>query len=284
MRLATVTGLLAGGALLNAAVVAPRRLRVRVLPVAVPDWPAGLDGLRVALVSDLHAGAPWVGLDRVRAVVAAVRSAQPDLILLLGDHLADVRFGSHLDAGPVAAELAGLLHAGVPVLGVLGNHDWYAGGERVRAALEAAGLPVLEESARPVLDDRLWVAGVGDLWERSPSVDRALAAVPAGAPVLLMTHNPDVVVDVPASVQLVVAGHTHGGQVTLFGRPLHAVSERSGNRWTRAGWYGPDRLYVTAGIGSSLLPLRSVPPEIPVLVLTRDQAACTREGRVLNLT
>ena len=124
----------------------------------------------------------------------------------------------------------------------------------------------LEESAVPVLDGRLWIAGVGDLWERSPSVERALADIPAGAPVVLLTHNPDVVDDVPASVQLVLAGHTHGGQVAVRGRPLHRLSERSANRWT-SGWYADQRMFVTAGVGSSLVPLRSVTPEVPVLVL-----------------
>jgi predicted MPP superfamily phosphohydrolase len=202
----------------------------------------------------------------VRGVVDAVVDARPDLILLLGDHVADVTFGKHLEAGPVAQALAGLLRADVPVVGVLGNHDWYAGGWKVRAALEAAGLPVLEESAVPVLDGRLWIAGVGDLWEREPSVARALAHVPADAPVLLLTHNPDVIADVPPSVLLSVAGHTHGGQVAVRGRPLHHVSERTANRWTR-GWYAEQRLFITAGVGSSLIPLRSVTPEVPVLVL-----------------
>ena len=267
MRLRTMAGLVTGAWLLDAAVLTPRRLRVHDVPLAVPGWPLALDGLRVALVGDLHAGCPWVDLDRVRVVVDAVVAARPDLVLLLGDHVADVRFGHHLEAGPVARALAGLLRLGVPVVGVLGNHDWYAGGWRMRAALEAAGLPVLEEAAVPVLDGRLWVAGVGDLWERSPSVERALAGVPEGAPVLLMTHNPDVVAEVPSSVALVVAGHTHGGQVAFGGRPYHRVSERTGNRWSRGAWYPDDRLYVTAGIGTSLVPLRSVTPEVPILVL-----------------
>lgn len=267
MRLRSVAVLGVGGLLLDAAVLAPRRFRLFEAPLTVPGWPASLHGLRVALIGDLHAGAPWVDLARVRAVVDAVVDARPDLVLLLGDHVADVTFGTHLEPGPVARELAGLLRADAPVLGVLGNHDWYAGGWRMRAALEDAGLPVLEDAAVPVLDGRLWVAGVADLWEREPSVAAALAHVPADAPVLLMTHNPDVVADVPPSVQLVVAGHTHGGQVALRGRPYHRVSERTGNRYTRPRWYAEERLYVTAGIGSSLIPLRSVTPEVPVLVL-----------------
>ena len=265
MRLVPAAALGLLGAVVHATVVAPRRLRVRDLPLPLPGWPAALDGLRVAVVGDVHAGSPWVDLARVTAVVDRVVAARPDLVVLLGDHLADVAGGRHLEPEPVAEVLAGLLRAG-PVVGVLGNHDWYAGGRRVRRALEAVGLPVLEESAVPVLDGRLWVAGVGDLWERSPDVGAALAGVPDGAPTILLTHNPDCVVDVPAHVPLVLAGHTHGGQIRVLGRGVHRLSERSGNRWTH-GWYAEQRLYVTAGIGSSTVPLRTVAPEVPVLVL-----------------
>ena len=250
---------------LDATVRTPRRLLVRDVPLAVPGWPAELDGLRVAVVGDLHAGSPAVGLRRLGQVVQQVVDARPDLVVLLGDHLADVWLGTHLHPEQVADVLAGLREV-APVVGVLGNHDWYAGGHRVRRALEAAGLPVLEESAVPLLDGRLWVAGVSDLWERTPSVERALADVPAGAPVVLLTHNPDVVLDVPPHVQLVLAGHTHGGQVRVLGRGVHTISERTGNRLT-AGWFASERLYVTAGVGASIAPVRTVLPEVPVLVL-----------------
>ena len=269
MRASRVLGSAVGlgllGAVLNATVRTPRRLVVRDVPLAVPGWPAELDGLRVAVVADLHAGAPVMGLERLGRVVQQVVDARPDLVVLLGDHLADVWLGTHLHPEQVADVLAGL-RAAAPVVGVLGNHDWYAGGHRVRRALEAAGLPVLAESAVPLLDGRLWVAGVSDLWERTPSVERALADVPAGAPVVLLTHNPDVVLDVPPHVQLVLAGHTHGGQVRVLGRGVHTISERTGNRLT-AGWFASERLYVTAGVGASIAPVRTVLPEVPVLVL-----------------
>ncbi len=243
----------------------PRRLRLPEVPLAVPGWPSALDGLRIAVVADLHVGAPWVSLPRLAALVDRVVTARPDLVLLLGDHLADVRLGRRLDPRPVADVLAGLRAAG-PVVGVLGNHDWTVDGEAVRAALSAVGLPVLEESATPVLDGRLWVAGVGDLWTRRPHVPTALAAVPAGAPTLLLTHNPDVVLDVPDTVALVLAGHTHGGQLSVLGRPVHRISRRHGNRW-RAGWYPDERLYVSSGVGTSTLPLRTVVPMVPVLTV-----------------
>lgn len=266
-RLAAVGGLALATAVLDAAVVTPRRLQIPDVPLSLTRWPASLDGMRVAVIGDLHAGSPWVGLHRVRALVERVVAARPDLVLLLGDYLADVAFGAHLEPEPLARVLAGLTSAGAPAVAVLGNHDWYAGGRRVRRAFEAAGLPILEESAISVLEGRLWIAGVGDLWERSPSVPAALTGIPAGAPILVLTHNPDVVEDVPDSVSLVLAAHTHGGQVRVLGRGVHRVSERSGNRWSR-GWYPQERLYITSGIGTSIVPLRTVTPEVPILVLS----------------
>jgi predicted MPP superfamily phosphohydrolase len=265
LRVLQVVGAAVAALALDLTVVTPRRLRVHDVPLAVPDWPADLDGLRVAVVGDVHAGSPWFGLDRVRSIVQRVADARPDLVLLLGDYMVDVTFGVHHDPRDVAAALAGLKDV-APVVGVLGNHDWDADGVRVRRAFEQAGLPMLEEEAVAVLDGRLWIAGVGDLWRRKPSVPKALAAVPADATVLLLTHNPDVVVKVPASVPLVLAGHTHGGQVRLFGKVLHTISKRSGNRWSH-GWYAQDRLFVTAGLGTSKWPIRNVTPEVPVLVL-----------------
>jgi predicted MPP superfamily phosphohydrolase len=250
---------------LDLTVVTPRRLRVRDVPLAVPGWPAELDGLRVAVVGDVHVGSPWFGLERVRSIVQRVADAEPDLVLLLGDYMVDVTFGVHHDPRQVADALVGLRDV-APVVGVLGNHDWDADGVRVREAFEAAGLPILEESAVPVLDGRLWIAGVGDLWRRRPSVPQALASVPADATVVLLTHNPDVVLKVPPSVPLVLAGHTHGGQVRLLGRVLHTISKKTGNRWSH-GWYPGDRLFVTPGLGTSKWPVRNVVPEVPVLVL-----------------
>lgn len=265
VRYLQLTGVALGALVAHAGVVQPRRLRVHEVPLAVPGWPRELDGLRVAVVGDVHVGSPWFPPDRVRRVVQRVVDAAPDLVVLLGDHMVDVTWGTVHDPQVVAEALSGL--AALPVVGVLGNHDWDAGGEQVRAALEAVGLPVLEESAVPMLDGRLWIAGVGDLWRRMPSPAKALAGVPADAPVILLTHNPDVVLKVPASVPLVLAGHTHGGQVRIRNRVLHTISAQHGNRWSH-GWYPTERLFVTGGLGTSKWPVRNVVPEVPILVLS----------------
>lgn len=246
------------------------RLVTREVPLRLPRWPAGLDGVRAAVVADLHAGCPGVPLLGVRAVVERVAAAAPDLVLLLGDYLADVPGGSHLDPYAVADALAPLVDV-APHAAVLGNHDWYAGGHRVTAALERAGITVLADAALPVAvrGRAVWLAGIDDLWEGRPSVSAALADVPAAAPVLLLSHNPDGVLAAPDRVALTVSGHTHGGQVAFGRHPLYRISPFTGNRFVRGAYDVDGRpLYVSPGIGTSTVPWRlGVPPEVTVLAL-----------------
>lgn len=269
----TGAGLLAGlavGVAVEARLLQPRRLVTRETELVLPRWPDRFDGLRVALVADVHVGSPGVPPRALPRLVRAVAAAGPDIILLLGDYLADVRGGAHIDPGEVARGLAPLT-AVAPLAAVLGNHDWYAGGYRVGAALRKEGVTVLEDAALPVRvrGHDLWLAGVGDLWERAPDVPAALRDVPESAPVIMLAHNPDCVLDVPPRVSLTVAGHTHAGQIAPLGRPLYSVSPFTRNRFVR-GFYetGGSPLYVSPGIGTSLLPIRfGVVPEITILRL-----------------
>jgi predicted MPP superfamily phosphohydrolase len=263
---------LAGAALgTYAAWVEPRRLVVRRHRLAVPGWPRALDGLRVALVSDLHSGAPHVKPDRVEAVAARVRAEAPDLALLLGDFVDPAgMLATEVERTEIATALSDL-GARMGTFAVLGNHDWRHGGERMRAALTGAGIPVLENDALPVPEARaaLWVAGVADEISRIADVAAALAPVPAGAAVLLLSHDPDVFPRVPRHVALTVAGHTHGAQINLPLLRSAVIPSRYGARYSDGHVVEDGRhLYVTAGVGTSGLPLRFLaPPEVAVLTL-----------------
>jgi predicted MPP superfamily phosphohydrolase len=251
----------------------PRSERIRERELALRAWPPALDGLRVALVSDLHAGAPHVDEERIERVVAAVGDERPDLILLLGDYVGeDVLFGSAV-APEAVAERLGALRAPRGVVAVLGNHDWRHDGPRVRAALLAAGIPVLENDARPA-GEGLWLAGVEDSRHRRPDVERALAGVPDGAPVILLSHDPDLFPQVPARVALTVSGHLHGGQVgiPLLRRPF--LPSRFGERYARGHKVeGGRHLFVTTGLGTTGWPVRLLaPPEIVILRLRQGAA------------
>lgn len=273
-RRALAAAAAAGGAALAwAAWIEPRLIVTRTCVLRLPGWPAALDGLRVALVSDLHAGAPHVDEERVAKVAERVNRRAPDLVCLLGDFIDPaVALARWVPPEAVAARLAGL-RAPLGAIAVLGNHDWEHGGERVAAALGANGIPVLEEEVRAVehRGTRLWIAGLSDSRHRSPDPEATLAGVPESEPILVLSHDPDVFPRVPARAALTLSGHTHGGQVNVPGLRERVIPSHHGMRYA-AGHVveGGRHLYVTSGVGTSGLPIRwARPPEIVVLTLRR---------------
>ncbi len=249
----------------------PARCRVRVHELAPSGWPQELSGLRVALLADFHVGAPRNGLDKLRRAVALTNAAAPDLILLGGDYVIHgVLGGAFVEPRDIAAVLAGL-SAPLGVYAVLGNHDWWLGARRVRAALEDAGIPVLENRCVEIERNgaRFWLAGISDLLESPISLERALRVIPKDGPILVLTHNPDLFPEIPARVSLTLAGHTHGGQVHIPGLGRLIVPSKYGQRYAALHVVEDGRhLFVTPGLGVSVLPLRFlVPPEISLLEL-----------------
>lgn len=250
-------------------------LERRVLSLS--DWPPACSGFKVALVADLHVGSPFNGTQNLERVVEMVRAAEPDLILLLGDYVIQGVLGGRFVSPEASAKVLGGLDAPAGVFAVLGNHDWWLDGPRVREALQGpGGIAVLEDSAAKLTGNPcgLWVAGVSDYWERDHDIARALARVPEHAPVIAFTHNPDIFPDVPTRVTLTVAGHTHGGQVRfpLIGAPV--VPSDFGDRYA-SGYVseGGRDLYVNTGIGTSILPVRfGVPPVVTLLTLQTNSA------------
>lgn len=255
-----------------ALLIEPNRLVVRHVELELPKWPREHAGLRVALLADLHVGSPHWGVAHVRELVATTNAEKPDLILLAGDYVIDgVLFGKKVEPEAIAAVL-GELRAPLGVIAVLGNHDWWNDGDRITGALAAHGIVVLENRAQAIEHGdghRLYVAGLADALTRTPLVGETLASVPAGEPVLVLVHEPDVFPDVGARASLTLAGHTHGGQVRvpLLGSPV--VPSKYGQRFA-AGHVVEDgrHLFVTSGVGTSILPVRfGVPPELVVLTL-----------------
>ena len=244
----------------------PRSLVIPEVPLALPRWPGELDGVRVALLSDVHAGAGHMTPARVAAIVDRTLALDANLHLLLGDFLDSTLLGiGRARVRPLARELARIPGA----LAVLGNHDWGAAGPAMGWALRDAGVRVLENEAAPVRD-RLWVAGLADTRHRLADIEAALREPPEDAAVLLAVHDPDVFPYVPARVSLTVAGHLHGGQVNVPGLRHAVMPTRYGDRY-RAGHIVEDgrHLFVSAGVGTAALPLRLRSlPELPVLTLT----------------
>ena len=231
--------------------------------------------LKIAVLTDLHIGSPFNGMDKLRDVVARTNAAQADVICILGDLLSNGPNGARserpgfITPEQVSAELAHL-RAPLGVFGVLGNHDNWLDHDRVASAMETNGVRLLEDKAQR-LDTpagSIWLAGVSDYWTRSHDVAAALAAVATDtAPIILITHNPDLFPEVPNRVSLTLAGHTHGGQVRFpfIGTPV--VPSRFGVRFSAGHIVESGRhLFVATGIGTSILPVRfRVPPAIAVL-------------------
>jgi len=166
--------------------------------------------------------------------------------------------------------LAGL-RAPLGIVAVLGNHDWWFDGPRVRHALESRGVRVLENESVPIMyrGKSFWLAGLADLWTRGNGLLQTMAKIDDAGPVLVLMHNPDLFPEMPERVSLTLAGHTHGGQVDLPIAGRLIVPSSFGQRYA----YGlveenGKKLIVTGGIGTSILPVRfRVPPEVVILTL-----------------
>jgi uncharacterized protein len=260
--------LAAGWLLLRAAWLEPSSLRVSAYTVAVPP---ALKGLRVAVISDLHAGAPFIDTAKLDRLVAMTNAAKPDLILLTGDYvITNVVGGRYMPIDTVVAHLKGL-HAPLGVYAVIGNHDRWDDPGRIVSSFRAAGISVLENTHVMLPPPRNGIAlvGLGDRDNGGPKVKRSLAGVTGAA--LCFVHSPDVFPRLPATCALTIAGHTHGGQVWLpfLGRPAVETVSRFGQRYAIGVIREDGRtMFVSSGIGTSILPLRlGVPPEISLLTL-----------------
>jgi predicted MPP superfamily phosphohydrolase len=252
-------------------VIEPARLTVRRTEIALPGWPEKLANLQVAVFADLHAGAPFIDVAKIRRIVETTNAARPDLILLAGDFVIhDVLGGRFMEPRVFANELRHLT-ARHGVFATLGNHDWAYRDTRVADALKEVGIPVLEDRAvRIGLDGgAIWLVGLSDESSDRSDVRAALRQLTDDAPAIAFTHSPDLFPKIPARIALTIAGHTHGGQVALpfIGRPI--VPSVYGQRYAIGHIVENGRhLFVTPGIGTSILPVRfGVPPEISILTI-----------------
>lgn len=256
-----------GRAIVRTAGLGVGDIDVHAEALALPGWPAGLSGLRLAVIADLHAGGPQVDADRIERIVDRVNEESVDLVALLGDYIdPTVALGEWIEPEKIAGRL-GRLESRLGTCAVLGNHDWAHAGARMGQALREVGITLLENQVVEV--DGFWIAGLGDLIKRTADLDGTLAQLPPGAPVLLLSHNPDVFPRVPASVALTLSGHTHGAQVDIPVLRDVLTPSRYGAHYT-GGHVEEDgrHLYVSDGIGTSRLPVRfRAKPEIPVLEL-----------------
>ena len=241
-----------------------RALQMPELGLTLPNAPA-LDGMRIAFVSDVHAGSFMSERD-LTAVFERVAQAQPDLVLFGGDLVNTRERELLLFRRPLS-----VLRPPLGMFAVPGNHDHFWGPDvgLWTSFLRDNGVEVLLNRGHRIQrgDGSLWLCGVDDLTEGEPDIEGALAGRRAGEPTVLLSHHPDFFFEAAANgVELTLSGHTHGGQIRIAGRaPIH--HSRFGYE---QGWFEEDgcRLYVGRGVGVTVLPIRiDAPPEIPIVTL-----------------
>jgi len=264
---------------LRAFLIEPESLVVRRVEVVSQLWEGA--PLRVGVITDIHGGGPHMSVARLERIVDEMNAERPDIVLLLGDFVADNPSSYERTPAENVAIMEtlpplGRLQAPLGTWAVLGNHDWWYDDWVIEQGLEGLGIEVLDNEhvriERP--GGAFWLAGLEDYesLRAQPSYGEALAGIPDGDPVVVMSHWPDVFATAPERVSITFAGHTHCGQVNLpfVGRLKHASA--GSEKWP-CGLYsdGKRKLYVSGGVGVSVLPARfNQPPEIAVVTLRAD--------------
>lgn len=252
--------------------------QVRSFKLYLPDLPAGLEGLRIVLVADLHCG-PVNRPASLHKALQLVNECRPDMVLMPGDFV----HYSHSYFAEAAEWLQGL-RTRIPgaVITSWGNHDHWNHIERAQSVLGACQghrlcqqkLVLTEARTLDTSGNGLWLCGLDDLWEGKPDLAGILRGIPDHQPRLVLCHNPDVAEEQSGGrVDLMLSGHTHGGQVSLPGLGTPIVPSHYGQKYA-AGWVmGPGGypVYVTRGLGVGAVPIRlGVRPEITVFELQRN--------------
>ena len=252
------------------------RLEVKAYTFTSPEVPAAFDGARVVLLTDIHRSF-FFSEKRLAKLVDRVNAMDPDLVVLGGDYV----YGSKDLEAAAFAELA-RLKAPLGTFAVLGNHDYdHPGGDRndPTPAIEAAtkaGVPLLDNSGVWIekSGQRIRLGGVSDLQQGHPNVVAAVDGAVASDLVVLVSHEPDFAEALgPGAADLVLSGHTHGGQITLFGLWAPFPGSDYGQKY-RSGVVtnGNTTVIVSNGVGTIFPPLRFFArPQIVVVTLKRTR-------------
>jgi uncharacterized protein len=250
----------------RAALTEPYLLTIEHHAIQLAKLPLGFDGFRIVHLSDIH-HSPFTSREQIERAVETANRLKPDIIALTGDYIShDRRY-----AAP-CAELLGRLRARYGVFAVLGNHDHWTDAALITDLFRAEGITVLVNQGMRFERDgeAFWLAGVDDSMVGLEDLSLALAGASENEMKLLLAHNPIILRRAArAHVDLVLSGHTHGGQVKF--RSEQSASGRPRRRLLRGlGRQGETQIYVTRGLGTVVLPIRyGCPPEVTLLELRR---------------
>jgi predicted MPP superfamily phosphohydrolase len=248
------------------AVLEPYTIEVKQIEISDPDVPASFRGFRIAFLTDIHLG-PYFSLSRLNEVVAQVNGLIPDLVLLGGDY---VRLGSQYIAPCFAA--LGKLKAPCGVYGVLGNHDHWEDADLSWKEMKRNGIVPLDNAGFWIQrgEKKIKIGGVGDLWTDRQDLSPTIGDARVDDFVILVSHNPDFMERLTTDkIDLVLCGHTHGGQVTFFGLYAPFLPVTTGQKYRTGVVDTPSaKVVISNGIGTVTPPVRFfAPPQIVVITL-----------------
>ena len=247
--------------------IEPYWLETRFIEFENKDIPYSFNGKKIVFVSDIHHG-PNFSRARVQSLVKHVNDLKPDIILLGGDYIEGAKY-----ALACFEELKNL-NAPLGKFGVLGNHDHWENEVDVREGMKSAGIKILDNKAQwiTIKGGGIKIGGVGDMYADNQNIKPTVNDVQEEDFVILLSHNPDYVEEIKNyKVDIVLSGHTHGGQVTLFGQWAPVIPSNYGQKY-RVGEVRTDytKVYISRGIGSTGIPIRFFSrPEVTVFNLKK---------------
>lgn len=236
---------------------------------AVSNW-QGPD-LKVVFFSDLHAGSPHINEKYIRNLVERINAQQADLILIGGDLVINGVIGGKIIPFSNVTAILKNLKAKLGIYFVLGNHDWWNDHQDIIRQLEEVGFHFLDNKAQLVSLEsnyKFWLVGLGDDFTKHVDISKAFSEVSTNDPRILFMHDPAAIFSVKTRFFMAFAGHLHGGQVFIPGIGALVTPGRAPRQWSQEEWvhYDFGELYISKGIGTSILPIRfNSLPEFVVL-------------------
>lgn len=247
-----------------------RWIKTKKVTLYSKDIPDSFIGKRLVFITDIHHG-PFLSIDRITKLVDRINKLEPDYILLGGDYV-------HREAKyikPLFNEFQKLKSRN-GIFGVLGNHDHWEDTELTRKLMLRNGIKICDNKSywSKIGNDSIKIGGVGDLWEDSQLPENTLNDVKESDFCIMIFHNPDYLEGLNSKlIDLTLSGHTHGGQITLFGGWAPVLPSRFGQKYKYGlKEFGNLQAYISSGIGTITPPLRfCCRPEIVVIELQKSK-------------